>query len=197
MFNPREHLIRVKGGQEYLPVAARLVWFRDEHPEWSIETEPHLIDLDKRVAVFRATVKDEQGRVIASATKMETGSDFGDFLEKAETGSVGRALAICGYGTQFAPELKEGDRIVDSLTAVAPCSHRPEIDQRIDLAALRSHLRMLGVGKPQFELVKSAALARGYTASKIFEAVLACQSKDEFVALERTVTNGDDNENLL
>jgi hypothetical protein len=27
---------------------------------------------------------------------------------------VGRALAMLGYGTQFAPELDEGDRIVDS-----------------------------------------------------------------------------------
>lgn len=127
-FNVRKHLIRVKGGQFYLPVSARLVWFREEHPEWSIETEPYLIDLDKRVAVFRSTVRDEQGRVIASATKMETGSDFGDFLEKAETGSVGRALAMCGYGTQFAPELMEGDFEHEGRVAYAdtPLPHRSE-----------------------------------------------------------------------
>ena len=34
--------------------------------------------------------------------------------EKAETKAVGRALAMLGYGTQFAPELDEGERIVDS-----------------------------------------------------------------------------------
>jgi hypothetical protein len=54
-------------------------------------------------------VKDTSGRIIATATKMETGSDFTDFVEKAETGSIGRALALCGYGTQFAPELSEGE----------------------------------------------------------------------------------------
>jgi hypothetical protein len=39
-FNVRRYLIRVRGGQQYLPVAARLVWFREDHPDWSIETHP-------------------------------------------------------------------------------------------------------------------------------------------------------------
>ncbi|GIV08250.1 MAG: hypothetical protein KatS3mg019_0341 [Fimbriimonadales bacterium] len=108
-FNVRRYLIRVRGGQQYLPVSARLVWFREEHPDWSIETQPLHLDFENGIAVFQATVKDANGRVIANATKMETRSDFADFVEKAETGSVGRALAMCGYGTQFAPELSEGD----------------------------------------------------------------------------------------
>ncbi len=108
-FNVRRYLIRVRGGQQYLPVSARLVWFREEHPDWSIETQPLHLDFENGIAVFQATVKDASGRVIANATKVETRSDFADFVEKAETGSVGRALAMCGYGTQFAPELSEGD----------------------------------------------------------------------------------------
>ncbi|HTD18454.1 MAG TPA: hypothetical protein VK667_02885, partial [Ktedonobacteraceae bacterium] len=36
------------------------------------------------------------------------------YIEKAETGAIGRALAALGYGTQFAPELNEEHRIVDS-----------------------------------------------------------------------------------
>jgi hypothetical protein len=59
--------------------------------------------------VFQAVVKDAQGRIVATASKMETRDDFADFVEKAETGAIGRALAMCGYGTQFAPELSEGD----------------------------------------------------------------------------------------
>lgn len=59
-------------GKQYLEVKFRLVWFREEHP---------------------------------------------DFIEKAETGSIGRALALIGYGTQFcADELDEGKRIVDAPT---------------------------------------------------------------------------------
>lgn len=116
-FDVKKYLIKIRGGQYYLPVAARLIWFRDEHPDWSVETQPLQIDLEKRVAVFQAIVRDAEERIIATGTKMETGSDFNDFLEKAETGSVGRALAICGYGTQFAPEMSEGDVVGEGKVA--------------------------------------------------------------------------------
>jgi hypothetical protein len=55
--------------------------------------------------------------VIATGTKAESRNGFTDYLEKAETGAIGRALALCGYGTQFAPELEEAERIVDSPVA--------------------------------------------------------------------------------
>ncbi|MHB8597294.1 MAG: hypothetical protein ACYDER_10845 [Ktedonobacteraceae bacterium] len=139
-FNPREHLIVIKNRQapsEYLPVQWRLVWFRQECPNGTIETELVHFDLDKEteeesyvwnnekrrsekviktargVAIFHATIKDGKGG-IATGTKMEKAASFPDFLEKSETGAIGRALAALGYGTQFAPELNEEHRIVDS-----------------------------------------------------------------------------------
>ena len=36
-YNVKRYLIKVQGGRYYLPVAARLVWFREEHPEWRSE----------------------------------------------------------------------------------------------------------------------------------------------------------------
>lgn len=113
-FDPTRHLIKVQGGQQYLEVKWRLVWFRQDHPDWTIETEPVEINTEKMYAIFRATVKDQTGRVIATATKAESKNGFNDYLEKSETGAIGRCLAICAYGTQFAPELSEGDRIVDA-----------------------------------------------------------------------------------
>lgn len=113
-FNVKKHLIRVQGGREYLPVAFRLVWFREEHPDWGIDTRPVVVDVEKGVAVFQANVYNEEGRLLASGTKMETARGFPDFVEKAETGSIGRALGVLGYGTQFAPEFDEGERVVDS-----------------------------------------------------------------------------------
>ena len=107
-FDKSKYLIKVQGGREYLPVAARLVWFREEHPDWSIITSPVEINLEKQYAIFNATIMNADGKVMATATKMENVRGFGDYLEKAETGAVGRALAYCGYGTQFAPELEEG-----------------------------------------------------------------------------------------
>lgn len=100
-------------GKEYLEVKFRLVWFREDHPDWSIETE--LISVTDVSAYARASIKDEKGRLIATSHKFESIQGFPDFIEKAETGAIGRALALIGYGTQFcADELDEGKRIVDA-----------------------------------------------------------------------------------
>jgi len=67
----------------------------------------------KGYARFKAVVTDGKGGR-ATGTKSENAANFPDFCEKAETGAIGRALAGLGYGTQFAPELNEGQRLVDS-----------------------------------------------------------------------------------
>lgn len=126
MFNPHKYMIRVKGNQQYLPVAARLIWFRQERPQWGIETQPLHLDVQEGVAVFQATIRDETGRVIAMATKMETRRDFADFVEKAETAAIGRALAMCGFGTQFAPELEEKTENGELRFADAPRQPMPQ-----------------------------------------------------------------------
>jgi hypothetical protein len=108
-------LLNLKG-KDYLEVKYRLVWFREEHPNWSIETE--FLSIDERSACARAVVKDENGRIMATSHKIESATNFPDFMEKAETGAIGRALALIGFGTQFcADELDEGDRIVDAPVA--------------------------------------------------------------------------------
>lgn len=113
-FDYKKYLIKVQGGKEYLPVAARLIWFREDHPDWTIQTKPVEINVEKFFAVFHAEIIDREGKVIATGTKHENVKGFADYIEKAETGSIGRALAVAGYGTQFAPELEEGDRFADS-----------------------------------------------------------------------------------
>lgn len=110
-FNPSEHLMQLKG-KDYLQVMWRLVWFREEHPAWGIETTA--LSVDEKGALFCSKIYDENGNLVSSGHGSETPKDFGDYIEKAETKAVGRALAMLGYGTQFAPELDEGDRIVDS-----------------------------------------------------------------------------------
>lgn len=107
-------------GKDYLQVAQRLVWFIEEKPEWRIETEIFFHDTNR--SICRATIKDQSGNIMAQATKSEDVGGFGDHLEKSETGAVGRALAMRGYGTQFcADELDEGARVVDS-----PQEKRPQ-----------------------------------------------------------------------
>jgi hypothetical protein len=51
----------------------------------------------------------------ATGTGTETRQRFEDFVEKAETRAIGRALAALGIGTQFVgEELSEGDHIADA-----------------------------------------------------------------------------------
>jgi hypothetical protein len=114
-FNPNDHLSKIKtkqGIQDYLAVQWRLVWLREQAPDATIETELLQLDLDRQVAVFKAVVT--HGSAIATGHGSENAKDFGDYIEKAETKAIGRALAALGFGTQFAPELEEGNRIVDS-----------------------------------------------------------------------------------
>src|SRR5438309_4365695 len=140
MFNPNEHLMQLKsreGSKDYLPVQWRLVWFRELCPQGTIDTEEVEVDLDREMeeevfvwnaerrrsekvvkrakgyARFRATISDGKGGR-ATGTKSECAASFPDYIEKAETGAIGRALAALGYGTQFAPELNEEHRIVDA-----------------------------------------------------------------------------------
>lgn len=115
MFNPNDHMMKLKG-KDYLQVAWRLVWFRDEEngaPGYGLRTE--LMEHGDDWAVFKAIITDENGNIVSTGHGSESSRDFGDYLEKAETKAVGRALAMLGYGTQFAAdELDEGERIVDS-----------------------------------------------------------------------------------
>ena len=55
-FDPTPHLVKVKGGQLYLPVKDRLIWLREEHPDAAIATEMVHLDLELQLAIFRAQV---------------------------------------------------------------------------------------------------------------------------------------------
>ena len=117
---PKTKKVQLTNGQvrwekietNYLPVAARIAWFRKDHPDWSIITKTD--QLANKGVVMKAIIRDANGRIIATAGKKETEIGFPDYIEKAETGAVGRALAMCGYGTLQAPEFDEGERIADA-----------------------------------------------------------------------------------
>lgn len=96
-FEPSRYL-RKLAGRDYLEVKWRLLWLRTEHPDAIMETE--MVRLDESFALFRAKVAIPGGGE-ATGWGSETRQDFFDFIEKAETKALGRALAALGYGTQF------------------------------------------------------------------------------------------------
>lgn len=100
-FDPTPYLrqLRGRGGQgEYLDVKWRLLWLRTEHPDAEIVTE--LVQYEPQMAIFKATVTIPTGGK-ATGYGSETATDFADFVEKAETKAIGRALNALGYGAQF------------------------------------------------------------------------------------------------
>lgn len=126
-FNPEEHLTKLPMRRknpktnewetdfaDYLEVKWRMVWYRQENREnTKTVVRDKIIDTKNRFAYFELEVTDSKGNVEIGVGS-ETGDDFGDYIEKAYTKAYGRALAALGYGTQFAPELEEGDDVVDS-----------------------------------------------------------------------------------
>ena len=112
-FDPARHITQLKGS-DYLEVKWRLVWLRDRHPDAVIETE--LIAHDDKLAIFKATVSVPGPSGSATGFGSETPGDFRDYIEKAETKAIGRALAALGFGTQFAgyEDGASNDRPVDS-----------------------------------------------------------------------------------
>ena len=125
----RPYMINLKGKQ-YLTVAGRLVWFNAVNTDRHIGIETHfdVLDLDKKIAICTCTLRDRRdGTILAQATKMEDAKGFGDFAEKAQTGALGRALALIGIGTQFVgADFDEGERIVDAPQAKRAAPHTCE-----------------------------------------------------------------------
>ena len=150
MFQPSEHLMNIgtdKKPRMYLETKYRLVWLREQHPEAQITTEILQLDLDREVSaevfewdevqrksvkvtkhglglvIMKATVKLPNG-AIGTGTKMQNGAEFSEWLEKCETGCIGRALSSLGYGTAATDEMSEGEgRVVD-----APVERKPSYD---------------------------------------------------------------------
>ena len=116
-FDPTRHLSLINGN-EYLEVKWRLVWLRTEHPDARIETE--MVTHANNEVVFRASVSIPDGGS-ATGWGSEDAQSFGDYLEKAETKAIGRALAALGFGTQFCTDFDFGaaqGRVVDSPVAL-------------------------------------------------------------------------------
>src|SRR5215217_3911817 len=102
------------GGADYLDVKWGLLWLRKEHPDAEIVTE--LVQHDPQMAIFKATVTVPTGGK-ATGYGSETASDFPDFIEKAETKAIGRALNALGYGAQFGESQRPEDPVPDRAPA--------------------------------------------------------------------------------
>ncbi|MCS7051880.1 MAG: hypothetical protein NZL87_09715 [Thermomicrobium sp.] len=152
-FDPSKFLTKVNGN-DYLEVKWRLLWFRTDHPDGEIETE--LMHHADGVAIFRARVRIPGGGS-ATGWGSESADDFVDYLEKAETKALGRALAALGYGTQFCPDFEFGaadHRVVDAPIESGRLARRRGASGRAtprQLEYVRDMARRLGMTEDELE----------------------------------------------
>ena len=91
-------------GKSYVLVNERIIAFRRvaDFKGFALETE--LLHLDDNSCVVRATIKNEEGRVIAQGMAQEDRSSSminkTSFVENCETSAVGRALGFLGIGVE-------------------------------------------------------------------------------------------------
>ena len=90
-----------------LDTAPRVAWFRSDYPidtGWQIVTD--IVQHDDQGALLKTSIISPAGIVVATAYRQVLKTAFDNYLEKAETQSVGRALERCGYGCAYALSLE-------------------------------------------------------------------------------------------
>lgn len=126
-------------GKDYLVIQKRILWFiRDQrdmiasglarYPYTIGEVKYREIDTVNKCAYFEVVVMDVLGNEYYGEGS-ETASDFKDYIEKAKTKAVGRALMFGGYTTGRAQELDEGERIADAPQARPKPTNSPTSEQ--------------------------------------------------------------------
>ncbi|MGB3330144.1 MAG: hypothetical protein WBA46_14380 [Thermomicrobiales bacterium] len=163
-FDPARYLTKVKGN-DYLEVKWRLVWLRDQHPDAVIETD--LVSHSGNHAIFRAQVTLPTGGG-ATGWGSEDINGFANYIEKAETKAIGRALAALGFGTQFCDDMVYGaaeGHVVDAPVARGPQptamfgSGRPQAnrDQAHGAGPGRDDVRTTDPSPKQVSFIRSVA----------------------------------------
>ncbi len=183
-FDPSKYLTKV-GGADYLEVKWRLVWLRELHPDAAIETE--LVSHDGNLAVFRARVSIPGGGS-ATGWGSEGIDDFRDYLEKAETKALGRALAALGFGTQFCPDFDFGaaqGAVVDAPIDFASTRGRRMADGR----SAEGERRVASLNQPvtprQLKFIQAIAREKGMTDEEVNAEVERVYGRSSVTELDR------------
>ena len=150
-------------GKEYVEVNERVKYFVKEYAGWSIETE--LLSNVDEICVFKATIKNENGRVMATghAYEKESSSFINktSYIENCEMSAVGRALGFLGIGIDTS--IASSDEVANAVKN-QPASGggkvdfdkvRAEVKKISDLGGLAGYWDSLNLSEKQKQILRA------------------------------------------
>lgn len=146
-------------GREYRTVNEKIEEFRKEHPDWTLSSE--LIKLEDNYCVFKATIQDPEGRVIATGhadeVKTTSGVNRDNYLENCETSAWGRALSNAGYsspgGVASAEDMERVKEEPEPKKGRQPKTKQPqEVKNPWQVEDLKEAIKVIAVAQTTDEL---------------------------------------------
>ena len=153
-------------GNDYITVNERLKHFRSQEPfiGWAIEED--VVDLNDKEGIFKVTIKDYDGNIMATAHAQEyRDSSYinkTSFLENGFTSALGRALGYLGIGI---------DTAIASADEVTNAVNNQKEDNRPWLNEQQFHATLQGTAEQAQKVLKSFRMKKEYGAEirKIFK----------------------------
>jgi hypothetical protein len=119
-------------GKNYITVNERVIQFRKDHPNFSIESD--MLRIDENSVIIKTVIRDESGRLLSSgiATEDRRSSKINstNYVENCETSAVGRALAFLGYGIE--ESIASADEVQSAIVKQSSSGKADELNAKID-----------------------------------------------------------------
>lgn len=177
-------------GKNYAMVPARVQAFRMMCPDGYIGTE--IVDMHDGVVTMQATVKDENGKVLATgfAQEKETSSYINktSYIENCETSAVGRALGMLGLGSD--EQMASAEELCNAITQQTEQKPKGQIDEDAKFAAQA----FATINKVYKSPEKLRSIAEHYGKEKVTD-LSVDDLRDFMSSLEGKIRNGNEGAN--
>lgn len=170
-FDLAPYFIALKGKQ-YLPVAPRVAWLREDHPDAVITTEIVEHNAKEQWVIVKASISIPNGGHATGMALQRPTQIAVDYIANGETSAIGRALATLGYGTLHALELDQGEQVVDAPVA------RPELAPGLVATTAQRDWYLGRMANLDFDRAKAIDVATDVTDEPVFDRITAVHLRD-------------------
>ena len=156
-------------GKNYAMVSARVQAFRELCPDGAIETE--IISLQDGVVTMKATVRDEEGKIIATghAQEKESSSFINktSYIENCETSAVGRAIGMLGIGSD--EQMASAEEVANAISNQGKKSRKDTPEDMAKNVAIMDEVGNMTISTIKMEIVTNKAKEAGVPMEKVLE----------------------------